>query len=263
MINNEEYDTSIMQKTKDLILNELLSLSHHLGNEAYEYVIVGEGNTSARISDETFLVKASGQNLRTINEDGFVEVRLQGVLSLLESAASDEDIRRGLMEACVEGGLAKRPSVETILHAVLYNLTGAQFIGHTHAVAVNVILCSQRAQDITLHVMPDVIVVCGKNSVFVPYTDPGLPLARQVHILVREFVEQHSQFPRVIYLQNHGLFALGQSARQVENITAMAVKHARVLAGTYALGGPHVLPDEDVARIDTRPDEDVRRKQFE
>lgn len=252
-----------MQKTKDLILNELLSLSHHLGIESYDYVIIGEGNTSARIDAETFWVKASGKNLRTINSDGFVRVRLQRVLSILEADASDEDITHGLLEACVACDTNIRPSVETLLHAVLYHLTDAQFIGHTHSVAVNVILCSQRAQDITSHIMPDVIVVCGKDSIFVPYTDPGLPLARQVHILVREFVKQHSQFPRVIYLQNHGLFALGQSARQVENITAMAVKHARVLAGTYSLGGPQVLLDEDVTRIDTRPDEDVRRKQFE
>jgi rhamnose utilization protein RhaD (predicted bifunctional aldolase and dehydrogenase) len=259
---NQEYDCSVMHKTKDLILNELLSLSHNLGDEANDYVIVGEGNTSARIDSETFWVKASGQNLRTITLDGFVEVRLGRVLSLVEGESSDEDVTRGLMEACVKSELHKRPSVETILHAVLYHLTDAKFIGHTHAVAINVILCSQRAHEISEHIMPDVIVVCGKESVFVPYTDPGLPLARQVHILVRKFVEGHSQFPRMIYLQNHGLFALGQSARQVENITAMAVKHARVLAGTYSLGGPHWLAEHEATRIDTRPDEEIRRDQF-
>jgi len=43
---------------------------------------------------------------------------------------------------------------------------------------------------------------------------------------------------------------------------AMAVKHARVLAATYALGGPHALQASDIARIHARPDEEVRRKQF-
>ncbi|MGE5224315.1 MAG: class II aldolase/adducin family protein [Omnitrophica WOR_2 bacterium] len=252
-----------MEKTNDLILNELLHLSHNLGADANDYVIVGEGNTSARIDQETFWVKASGQNLKTIQEDGFVKVRLPRVLSLLEGSYTDDDIAQGLIEACIEAKGAARPSIETILHALLYQLTGARFIGHTHAVAVNIILCSQYAHEITSHLMPDEIVVCGANSVFVPYTDPGLPLARQVYRLVNEFVEQFAQSPRVIYLQNHGLFALGQSTRQVENVTAMAVKHARVLAGTYDLGGPHWLDPQDITRIHTRPDEEARRKQFE
>lgn len=256
-------DNKKMQKTKDIILNELLLLSHHLGDEAYDYVIVGEGNTSARIDTDTFWVKASGQNLRTIGENGFVKVRLPPVLLLLEGDASDEVIAQSLLEACVECEPAVRPSIETILHAVLYKLTDALFIGHTHAVGVNIMLCSQHARDITAHIMPDVVVVCGANSVFVPYTDPGLPLARQVYTLIQEFTEQYAQFPRVIYLQNHGLFALGGSARQVENITAMAVKHARVLAGTYALGGPNFLDQRNIERIRTRPDEEARRKQFE
>ncbi len=251
-----------MQNINDLILDELLDLSHHLGAETNDYVIVGEGNTSARIDQETFWVKASGQNLKTIQPDGFVKVRMSRVLSLLKGSASDEDIAQGLNDACVECKSA-RPSIETILHAVLYQLTGARFIGHTHAVAVNIILCSQYAREITSHLMPDVIVVCGAHSVFVPYADPGLPLAIQVQRHVGEFIEQYSQSPRVIYLQNHGLFALGQSAHQVENITAMAVKHAQVLAGAFALGGPHWLDAQDITRIHTRPDEEARRKQFE
>ncbi len=252
-----------MQEIKDTILDELLLLSHHLGEEANDYVIIGEGNTSARIDPDSFWVKASGQNLKTISQNGFVKVRLSPVLSLLEGETSDEAVAQGLTKACIECEPGMRPSIETILHAVLYKLTQAAFIGHTHAVEVNIVLCSQQAADITAHLMPDVVVVCGAHSVFVPYTDPGLPLARRVYTLVQEFMEKFSQFPRVIYLQNHGLFALGGSARQVENITAMAVKHARVLAGTYALGGPHFLDPHDIERIHTRPDEKVRRKQFE
>jgi hypothetical protein len=40
------------------------------------------------------------------------------------------------------------------------------------------------------------------------------------------------------------------------------VKHARVLTGTYALGGPNFLSEHDISRIHTRPDEEVRRAQF-
>jgi len=248
--------------SKEAIRSELLSLSHHLGEEPRDYVIIGEGNTSARIDPATFFVKASGRNLASLDPDGLVEIDQRRVLELLDAQASDEDVACGLLEACLAGAPGARPSVETILHAVLYQLTDAGFIGHTHPVAVNAILCSARAAEITRHLMPDEIVVCGPDSLFIPYTDPGLPLARQVRSRVAGFSARHAQYPRVIYLQNHGLFALGQTIRQVENITAMAVKHARVLAASYALGEPHWLDERDVARIHTRPDEDVRRAQF-
>lgn len=253
-----------MQKEKAAILAELLTLSNHLGEPANEYVILGEGNTSARIDDQTFWVKASGRSLQTITADGFVEIRLPVMLPLLEGELpTDAEVTGTLKAALKDPGVQARPSIETILHAVLYQLTGAQFIGHTHAVAVNIVLCSQRAEEITRHLMPDVIVVCGAHAAFVPYTDPGVALARQVRSRVSRFLDQYGQAPRVIYLQNHGLFALGQTARQVESITAMAVKHARVLAGTYALGGPRFLNERDIDQIHTRPDEEVRRRQFQ
>ncbi len=237
-------------------------LSHHLGEEWREYVIIGEGNTSARIDADTFWVKASGANLRTIDTTGFVRVNLNQVLTLLDSRPSDEDITRVLMQARVTPANGARPSVETVLHATLYGLTDAAFIGHTHPTAVNIILGSDHAEDITRHLIPDEVVVCGVESVFVPYTDPGVPLAQAVRSRVRAFVERYGQGPRVIYLQNHGLFALGQSARQVENITAMAVKHAAVLAGALPLG-PRFLSEPSVARLHSRPDEEVRRARFQ
>jgi hypothetical protein len=40
------------------------------------------------------------------------------------------------------------------------------------------------------------------------------------------------------------------------------VKNARVLAATYAMGGPAYLEELVTTRIHTRPDEDVRRVQF-
>jgi hypothetical protein len=40
----------------------------------------------------------------------------------------------------------------------------------------------------------------------------------------------------------------------------MAEKAARVLLGTYALGGPRFLTDENLVRIHTRRDEAYRRK---
>jgi len=39
----------------------------------------------------------------------------------------------------------------------------------------------------------------------------------------------------------------------------MAVKAARILLGTYAVGGPRFLSEEEIARIHTRLDEHIRQ----
>lgn len=252
-----------MSKSKASILQELMALSHYLGDERRGYVIIGEGNTSARIDDKTCFVKASGSSLGVIEAHDFVEINRQAILQLLDGDAADEMVTRALMQARVEPETAGRPSVESTLHALLYELTDAQFIGHTHPVAANFILCSQYANEIVRHIMPDAVVVLGPHMVFVPYTDPGVPLAREVRRRVQAVIDEYGETPRTVWLENHGVFALGQTGRQVENVTQMAVKHAHVLTFARLLGEPQWLSEQDIARLHTRPDEEVRRVKFQ
>lgn len=242
--------------------DELIDLAHHLGDERRDYLIIGEGNVSARAGDGTMLIKASGSSLSALQPDQVVRVHIAPVLEALERDLSDAEVKRVLGTARVDAGRPAWPSIETFFHALLYALTDAQFIGHTHPTAVCAVLCSRNAKLIVRHIMPDVIVVCGREAVLVPYTDPGTPLAREIGRRVRAHQERYGESPRTIYLQNHGLIALGESVRQVQNVTAMAVKHARVLMGTFACGGPRFLDDVAIERIHSRPDEAVRRAQF-
>jgi rhamnose utilization protein RhaD (predicted bifunctional aldolase and dehydrogenase) len=248
----------------DDILSQLVTMSNKLGDPALDYVILGEGNTSARADADTFWVKASGAELHTIDASGFVRVRFDQVLPLLDAHdLSDDDVKAGLEAAKVTPALRVRPSVETVLHALALQLEGVNFVGHTHPTAINAITCSAAFETaVSGCLFPDEIVVCGPASVAVPYTDPGLPLARKVRDLIAQYIDEHHEAPKVILMQNHGLIALGRTARQAEDITAMAVKAARVLLGTYASGGPHFLTPKAVERIHTRPDELYRRKRF-
>jgi ribulose-5-phosphate 4-epimerase/fuculose-1-phosphate aldolase len=91
----------------------------------------------------------------------------------------------------------------------------------------------------------------------------GIALARAVRDALQKNIDQFGNAPKVIYFQNHGMLALGRTAKEIENVTAMAVKNARTMAQTFSLGGPHFLDDNAVARIDKRPDEIVRRAKFE
>jgi rhamnose utilization protein RhaD (predicted bifunctional aldolase and dehydrogenase) len=156
---------------------------------------------------------------------------------------------------------AKKPSVEAVFHAWLLSLPGISFVGHTHATSVNQILCSPRAQDFSgRRMFPDEIVCCGSASVFVPYTDPGLKLAQAIRRESEAFIGKQQRRPRVILMQNHGIITLGATWQSVLSAMLMAEKAAKVFVGAAALGGPVFFSQENIARIDSRPDEAYRQR---
>ncbi len=122
-----------------------------------------------------FWVKASGVEMRTIEPGGFVQVRFDRVLAMLQDdALSDDQIKAGLEAAKVDPAVKARPSVETVLHALALQVPGIGFVGHTHPTAVNAVLCSRQVEEaIAGRLFPDEIVYCGPASVYIPYTDPG------------------------------------------------------------------------------------------
>ncbi|GFP31897.1 hypothetical protein HKBW3S42_00203 [Candidatus Hakubella thermalkaliphila] len=246
--------------TEEETLANLIKLSRKLGERANHYVILGEGNTSARIDDKSFWVKASGVSLDGIDSDGFVKVSFEKVLQMLEwENIGDEEIKQGLKEATLSSVGGRHPSVETLLHALLLELENVSYVAHTHPPAVNRILCSKQAQEaIKGRLFPDEIVVCGIAPLYVPYSDPGVPLARAVQKAVLKYQGQYGVRPKVILLENHGLIALGSTSQEAENITAMYVKIAEILWGTFLLGGPNFLSESHANRIYTRPDEKYR-----
>jgi len=243
------------------ILQDLLTLSHELGHEERGLAMLGEGNTSTRLGEETFLVKASGTCLGTLKEDDVVECRLAALLPLLEQASlTDQQVDDALLASRVDPK-AKKPSVEAVFHAYLLSLPGIKFIGHTHATAVNQILCSPRARDFAVHRMfPDEIVCCSVASVFVPYTDPGLKLAQTIRSETEAFVKKHQRQPRVILMQNHGIVTLGTTWQSVLAAMLMAEKTAKIFVGAAQLGGPVFFSEENIARIAGRPDEAYRQR---
>lgn len=253
-------------------LDSLIAMSRALGDPARDYVIIGEGNTSMRRDADSFVVKASGHHLHNIDAEGFVSLRMAPILALLDDPPATLSEEKARTQAaiispaspCLDGGTeGGSPSIEASFHAMLLHECGARYIGHTHPTAVNQLLCSEYAANFALQRrFPDEVVLCGPQSALAPYADPGLPLALEMRKTVRAYMDEQNEAPKLILLVNHGLIALGQTPTEVLNITAMAVKAARIYHGALLTGSPTHLPADEVEHIYRRPDEIYRRKLF-
>lgn len=243
--------------------DELLALTSEVGDPVKDYVILAEGNTSARIDDGSFWVKGSGIRLEHArNPDAFVAMELEPLMAALRSRdeVGDVDLKRVLTDARVNGQAGDlAPSIETFVHAICLSVGGAQVVAHTHPTAVNALLCARDAEALYQGVVfPDEAVVCGPTPLFVPYGEPGLSLGRTMLARFESFVAERGAPPRLVLLANHGIVALGGTAAEVAAITAMAVKAARIRLGAQAAGGPSYLSPDQADRLAGREDERER-----
>jgi ribulose-5-phosphate 4-epimerase/fuculose-1-phosphate aldolase len=69
--------------------------------------------------------------------------------------------------------------------------------------------------------------------------------------------------PKAILMQNHGLIAIGSTVKEVQSITAMWDKTAKILIRTFQFGAPNYLSERQVKRLCTRPDEEQRKRLIE
>ncbi|RDI75816.1 Class II Aldolase and Adducin N-terminal domain [Gaiella occulta] len=244
-------------------LEKLVALSRALGRPERDYVILAEGNTSALLEDGSFLVKASGARLDGIEARDFVRLRLAPLLEAVldDGELAETEVRELLRAARVEPSPGPgEPSIETFVHVVALGLGSGRYVAHTHPTVLNGLLCAAAAEEIfSGPLFPDEVVVCGPASLYVPYFEPGLAVARALAPRLRAFVDQYGEPPRAILLGNHGLVALGQSVAEAEAVTAMAVKAARIRAGAIAAGGARTLAAVSVAELAGRADELERR----
>ena len=244
-------------------IKALLELSHEIGREDRHLAILGEGNTSVRVTNDQFAVKASGCSLANLAEDDVTVCDTAKVLAILERRhGTDEGLDEQLLDSRV-GGKGKKPSIESMFHAWLLTLRDVNYVGHCHPLSANQVLCSPRARDFAeRRLFPDEVVCCGAQSVFVPYADPGLALAREIAERTRLHIEREGYVPRLILLQNHGIIALGSTPQAVLACILMASKAAAIFMGAAAMGGPNFMTPQHVERIAGRPDEAYRQKQL-
>jgi rhamnose utilization protein RhaD (predicted bifunctional aldolase and dehydrogenase) len=242
-----------------LVRSRLIDLSREFGQA--RWTILGEGNTSGRIDQNIFTVKSSGSSLGSLTEIELTLCYFETLLPVLDrEGVSEEEIEKVLLDSRVRP-TALKPSVETFFHAYLLTIPGVNFVGHTHPVPVNQILCSGLGSDFAEERrFPDEVVCCGPVSLLIPYEDPGLALAVRIRREIQNFGKKHGKNPKVILLENHGVITVGQTADAVRVAMAMTVKAAEIFVGAQSLGGNISMPESEVHRIENRLDEEYRRK---
>jgi len=253
----------ILQTMNEASFESLLSLCHQLGSPEWHLAILGEGNASTRLNDSAFAVKGSGHSLGSLTRDGIAICNFEKLIEAAELSEAITDSDAILLESRVNQTGVK-PSVEAMFHAWLLTLPGVKFVAHTHPVAVNQILCSEHGQIFAdQRVIPDQVVCCQAKSLWIPYVDPGVDLAREIAKRTRVFIAENGIAPNSILCQNHGLITLGPTADAAWGAMIMMEKTAQVFVGAASIsknGLPVFMPPEEVARIVGRPDEEYRRQ---
>ncbi len=190
-------------------IQSLVEISQFYGQNK-EMVIAGGGNTSYKTDDKLW-VKASGFALSTITEEGFAVMNRSKLAKISENEYSQDSFER---ESQIKDDLAdatftkdKRPSVETSFH----NAIDYKFVIHLHPTLVNGIMCSNNVESL---VKP----VFGDEAIYIPYIDPGYILFKAVETKILEFRAAKGYDPKVILLQNHGIFVSADTTQEVIDI---------------------------------------------
>lgn len=191
-------------------LKGLVEISRRYGKNP-EFVLAGGGNTSFKDEDHLY-IKASGFPLGDIDEQGFAKMdrrKLDAVWGKKYSDDADEREKQALedlMNARVSGE-TKRPSVETLLHALFPHA----YVVHLHPPMVNGLTCAARgkkcAEELFKH-----------KHVWVPVVNPGYVLALAVKSAIDEHMERGNDFPPVVLMQNHGIFVSGNTTEEIDSI---------------------------------------------
>lgn len=242
------------------LIDELLWLAHEVGVETRRLVVLTEGSVSARVDEHEFLTKATGCELATLTRAGISACRTNTILGIIEQPLLDlGSLHRILNEALLDP-TGPRAGVDAAIHALLLGLPGIRFVVQAQPDTILQILCSPAGERFADHRMfPDEIDFCGSQTVYVPYTDPGAPLAREIRSKLSIFQRRsQNRIPRLILIQNQGAIAIGSTAAAALGTMMMAEKAARMFVGASRLGGPLFLPPQHIIRLETRGDDTPR-----
>lgn len=209
-------ESAVKKPSIKSLMKDLIHISRKYGSDP-SHIIAGGGNTSIKRGGRLW-IKASGQALATIDESGFLEMRMAEVLGILERTdwSRDRDEREDqivqvLLNARVNPPSPNmRPSVESTLHALMPQT----FVLHTHGELANGITCSKQGEKAFRSLpLPKSI-----HPVWIPYVDPGMPLAQTLEKAIKEYLHQKGVAPNCVFMGKHGILTAADTAEEADRM---------------------------------------------
>jgi len=185
-------------------LESLVYRSQLIGEQA-DLGLFGGGNTSTKGElpdlfgrpEPILWVKGSGADLKGCQPRHFAALRLAPLRRLIQRARLTDEEMVAFLERCLLDPNAPRPSVETLLHALLPE----RDIDHTHADAILSLANTSRGEALVRRVL-------GDRLVWIGYLQPGFALSKRVAQAYQRNPGSHGAV-----LEQHGLITWGPDGR--------------------------------------------------
>jgi len=233
-------------------LLELIKISNAVGKDS-TLVQGGGGNTSVKTEDGKFMyIKASGTALKDMNtKRGWRRMRLEPLLAIikdksiakLETHTRETEVVNRLLLACDDDvTYVARPSVEAHLHAFL-----DKCVIHLHPSAAGAFANARNGKAELEKLFNKFEIRNLKFEIFlpslwVPYVNPGLTLAKKIAKLVDDYQKQFGKKPAILFLEKHGLLISADSAdsalhlvHEVINLCNSKLSHPKASITNYQL----------------------------
>lgn len=231
----------------DAQITELLELTRALAEHPARLALWNEGSGALRVSADRLAVTPRGAMFSRMNAQDLFEL---DAAKLLELAAADALPEDAIQDAVLHAGPGA-PSVDALLYGYLLSFENVRLCVHVHPVEVDQITASPRARQFSdRRTLPHEVIACGSASLLVPYADPGLPIAREVQRRMVLWRDRYKVTPKLVLIQNHGMFVLGATREDILHTIEMTIKAAQTFIGAAMLGGPVFLTPTNVSQIE-------------
>lgn len=218
------------------VFEELAALSTTIGKRP-DYVQSGGGNTSVKFGNGLMAIKASGCRLSEMTaKKGFVVINQQAVKEYFDQVdlSSGLDYEKDAVEFVnnhvvdFEGIQKMRPSVEAPFHSFLKKV-----VIHSHSVYANILCCSTEGEGFASEIFEKDLFI------WIPYVNPGFTLSWVIKKAVDERIDKTGTFPKVIFMQNHGLIVSDDTS---ESCIALHDQVNQKIIRHFNLSMPYPVP---------------------
>lgn len=212
-------------------LKAIVALSNEFGADP-AFTRAGGGNSSAK-KDGVLWIKPSGVSMATLGAEDLVPLAMDVLTDALAAPDPDPSLGDPVQHLATLARLddgPRRPSVEIPFHALI----GDTYVLHTHPLLINAVTCNADGEEITRRLF-------GDDVLWVPYVDPGLPLAREIATRRDAYTARTGlPAPSVTFLMNHGLIVSGDDPDSIRDESLRVLRRVEEAVADAGTGLPAV-----------------------